>query len=140
MEPHGEYLPIPPELIHKATSIEMGTREIWGIPTDETLLNRTDDEYRTLLAIETAWVNNRQGAPSIESSMDVVLLALGDPGKTVLRGRFGLAGRGVDEPEEIARVLGLTPEKVLEIEEEALTIIRSPRFVQFLREFHSEEM
>lgn len=114
--------------LRKPLSLDQSIQEDDG---DETFLDRT---------VDTLAVNPEQEATQNQCSRAIqwALSTLSDREAYVLRCRYGLYDGHIFRLEEIGQILGLTRERVRQIEAKALRKLRHPTKARELQAFHSQ--
>ena len=98
--------------------------------------NRTGSELGALLPDEGAVEPGEVAAAgALRDQVERALGVLGERERRVLALRFGLAGERGRTLEEVGQLLGVTRERVRQIEAQALRKLRHPRHSAPLREY-----
>jgi RNA polymerase primary sigma factor len=125
----SEYLDLPPEKISEIMKLSQETASL-----DTTV----DDESMTSLADLIMDANSAEPFEmvfqlTLQDTLDEVLKQLSDREMKIIQLRFGLAGEGPFTLEETGKYLGITRERVRQIQEKAMKKLRT---VTKIRDYH----
>jgi RNA polymerase primary sigma factor len=123
------YMNIPPNKVKDIMKLSQETASLDSTVDDDNMTSLSDlikDEASSEPFEEVFQM-------TLETALDKVLLQLSDREKKIIQLRFGLEGEGPFTLEETGKMLGITRERVRQIQEKAMSKLRT---VTRIQEFH----
>jgi RNA polymerase primary sigma factor len=137
--------PTPQEVAERAELPVEKVREVFGlvkqpVSLDAPIHDGEDDELVDLVEDKSALLpSDRAVSTDLTAHMQHALGELSPREENVVRLRFGIDGRAEQTLEEIGQDLGLTRERVRQIEAKALKRLRHPKRAKLLKPFVENE-
>ncbi len=116
----GEYLQMTPDRIREVMSLSQETASL-DTPVDDDNTTRLSDLIRDDSLTEPIEL---VFSAALERTMDEVLMQLSEREMAIIKLRFGLNGKGPLTLEETGKILGITRERVRQIQEKAMVKLR----------------
>jgi len=127
----AEYMNISEEKIKEIIKISQDTASLDGT-VDEDSITRLSDLIRDESIAEPF---ENVFTLTLQDTLGAVLQQLSEREMRILQLRFGLGGEGPLTLEETGKMLGITRERVRQIQEKAITKLRSLKMIRELREY-----